>query len=188
MAKKVAILYADGFEDVEALATRDVLLRGGVEVADLRIENNLNPHVVQASHGLLLAGFDFANNHNPNEFDAVILPGGGLGTQNLLKSKEVERYLKYMNENNKLMCAICAAPMVLGKYGLLHNKKFTCFAGCNEGLDGNFTAKEVEIDGNIITGRSMLYSVPFGLAILEYLLGKDAKERVYKQIEGLNRK
>ena len=93
-----------------------------------------------------------------------------------------------MNENNKLMCAICAAPMVLGKYGLLHNKKFTCFAGCNEGLDGNFTAKEVEIDGNIITGRSMLYSVPFGLAILEYLLGKDAKERVYKQIEGLNRK
>lgn len=188
MSKKVAILYADGFEDVEALATRDVLIRGGVEVFDLRVENNVNPQYVKASHNLDLANFDLASRHNPNEFDAVILPGGGLGTQNLLISKEAERYLKAMSDNHKLMCAICAAPMVLGKYGYLHNKRFTCFAGCNEGLDGVFTAGEVEVDDNVITARSMLYSVKFGLTILEKLLGKEAKDKIYKQIEGLNRK
>lgn len=83
------------------------------------------------------------------------------------------------------MCAICAAPMVLGKNGLLHNKPYTCYPGCNEGLDGIYTGEEVVVSDNIVTARSMLYSVPFGLKIIELLLGLDTKERIYKQIAGM---
>lgn len=185
MNKKVAILYADGFEDTEALATRDILVRCGIEIIDLRIESNDDPDFVRASHGIFLAGFDLASNHSPEEFDAVILPGGGLGTQNLLKSKEVERFLAGAHKKGILMCAICAAPMVLGKYGYLHNKRFTCFKGCNEGVDGIFTAKEVEVDGNIITGRAMLYSVKFGLEIARHLVGEEVSNKVAGQITGI---
>ena len=185
MNKKVAILYADGFEDVEALATRDILVRAGLEVYDLRVENNLNKDYVEASHHIYLAKFHLASEFDPGQFDAVILPGGGLGTQNLLKSKEVEKYLNVLNQNHKLLCAICAAPMVLGKYGYLHNKRFTCFKGCNEGLDGLFTASEVEVDDHIVTARAMLYSVPFGLKIVELLLGKEISDKVANQIKGI---
>ena len=185
MSKKVAILYADGFEDTEALATRDILVRCGVEVYDLRVENNLDKDYVKASHGINLARFRLASECDPHLFDAVILPGGGLGTQNLLRSREVERYLKALSEEHKLLCAICAAPMVLGKYGYLHNKRFTCFKGCNEGLDGIFTANEVEVDDNIVTGRAMLYSVKFGLKIAELLLGKEVSDKVANQITGI---
>ena len=185
MSKKVAILYADGFEDTEALAARDILVRAGIEIYDLRVENNLDKDYVKASHGINLAKFHLASDFDPSMFDAVILPGGGLGTQNLLRSVEVERYLKVLSKEHKLLCAICAAPMVLGKYGYLHNKRFTCFKGCNEGLDGIFTASEVEVDDNIVTGRAMLYSVKFGLKIAELLLGKDTSDRVARQITGI---
>ena len=185
MSKKVAILYADGFEDTEALATRDILVRAGIEVYDLRVENNLDKDFVKASHGIHLAKFGLASEYDPSMFDAVILPGGGLGTQNLLRSTEVERYLKVLAKEHRFLCAICAAPMVLGKYGYLHNKKYTCFKGCNEGLDGIFTAAEVEVDDNIVTGRAMLYSVKFGLKIVELLLGPATSNRVATQITGI---
>ena len=185
MEKRVAILYTDGFEDAEALATRDILVRCGIQVFDLIVENNVNLKEVESSHGVALSNFDLASNFNPHEFDAVILPGGGRGTQNLLRSREVERYLKAMHEEHKFMCAICAAPMVLGKYGYLHNKRFTCFKGCNEGLDGIFTASEVEVDDNIITARAMLYSVKFGLKIAELLVGKTISDKVANQITGI---
>lgn len=184
---RAVILYANGFEDVEAIATRDVLVRAGIEVVDLLTENIYSEFEVKSSHGLFLNRFNKASDFNI-DFDALILPGGGLGVKNLLASLETKRLLDIAFKKQKLVCAICAAPMVLGKYGYLKNKKYTCFAGCNEGIDGDFTAKEVEIDGNIITARSMLYSIPFGLAIIERLLGKSISDSVYKQIEGLNRK
>ena len=184
---KAVILYANGFEDVEAIATRDVLVRAGIDVVDLLTENIYEDHEVKSSHGLFLDGFFKACNYM-GDFDALILPGGGLGVKNLLDSVETKRLLDKAFKENKLVCAICAAPMVLGKYGYLKGKKYTCFAGCNEGINGEFTAEEVVVDGNIITARSMLYSIPFGLMIIERLLGKSVSEKVYKQIEGLNRK
>ena len=78
--------------------------------------------------------------------------------------------------------------MVLGKNGLLHNRRYTCYPGCNEGLDGIYTGEEVVVTDNIVTGRSMLYSVPFGLKIIELLVGKDIADRVYSGIAGLKPK
>ena len=179
---KGLMLLADGFEDVEALAPRDLLIRAGVNMTTASITNDSS---VITSHGVSLLTDVLLKEVDDKEYDFIILPGGGRGTKNLLASDLVEEYLLRFNKDNKLIAAICAAPMVLAKAGLLKGKKYTCFVGCNEGLDGIFTAAEVEKDGNIITGRSMLYSVPFGLKIIETLLGKEDREKIFKQINGL---
>jgi len=183
---KVLIIYADGFEDVEALATRDVLIRAGISVIDAKI--NDDEELVTSSHKVALSGFKSLKSIDVNEFEAIILPGGSKGVNNLLKSVEVDILLKEFYENHKLVCAICAAPMVLGKNGLLHNKKYTCYPGCNEGIDGIYTGEEVVVSGNVVTARSMLYSIPFGLKIIELLLDKETSGRVYSQIAGLAKK
>lgn len=183
---KVLIIYADGFEDVEALATRDVLVRAGISVYDAKIDED--NEIVVSSHKMSLTGFKSLKNLNTDEFDAIILPGGSRGVNNLLQSDEVDRLVKEFYLKHKLVCAICAAPMVLGKNGLLHNRPYTCYPGCNEGLDGNYTGEEVVVSDNIVTARSMLYSIPFGLKIIELLLDKETSDRVYSQIAGLVKK
>lgn len=183
---KVLIIYADGFEDVEAIATRDVLVRAGIEVIDAKI--NDDEELVISSHKVALSGFKSLKNINVNDFEAIILPGGSRGVNNLLACLEVDRLVKEFNNAHKLVCAICAAPMVLGKNGLLHNKPYTCYPGCNEGLDGLYTGEEVVVSGNIVTARSMLYSIHFGLKIIELLLDKITSDRIYSQIAGLAKK
>lgn len=183
---KVLMLFADGFEDVEAVATRDVLIRAGIEVTDARIKRDRD--LVVSSHKMSLTGFFDASKVNPNEYDAIILPGGSRGVQNLLQSEVVDSLVLEFARLDKYLCAICAAPMVFGKLGLLKGKKYTCYPGCNEGLVGEYTGNEVEVDGKLITGRSMLYSIPFGLQIVEILLGKEARDRVYSGIAGLSKK
>lgn len=183
---KVLMIYADGFEDVEALATRDVLVRAGISVIDAKI--NDDEELVISSHKVALSGFKSLKNINVDEFEAIILPGGSKGVNNLLKCIEVDRLVKEFYAKHKLVCAICAAPMVLGKNGLLHNKPYTCYPGCNEGLDGIYTGEEVVVSNNIVTARSMLYSIPFGLKIIELLLDKETSDRVYSQIAGLAKK
>ena len=176
------MIFADGFEDVEAIASRDVLIRSGIEVVDATI--NECDEVI-ASHKLTLKGLKRLSTLNLSEFSAIILPGGSRGVHNLLGSDLVINTVKYFYESNKLVCAICAAPMVLSKAGVLKDKEFTCYPGCEAGLEGIYTAKEVVVLDKLITARSMLYSVPFGLAIIEKLLGKETKDKIYNQIAGI---
>lgn len=180
---KVLIIYADGFEDVEALATRDVLVRAKIDVIDAKM--NEDNEIVTSSHNLSINGFKSLNNIDVNNFDAIILPGGSRGVNNLLKSDKVISLVKEFANKDKLVCAICAAPMVLNKAGLLKEKRFTCYPGCEKGLEGIYTGEEVVVLDKIITARSMLYSIPFGLAIIEKLLGKEARDTIYRQIAGL---
>jgi len=180
------MILADGFEDTEALTTRDVLMRAGFEVKTcsitdrLEVESSFGVHVL--ADALLKLMFDL------EPYDFIILPGGGRGTKNLKECEFLKAYLDYFNLHNKLICAVCAAPSVLGMYGYLDNKKFTCFAGFNAGIPGDFTGKEVERDGNIITARSMKYSIPFALEIIDYLVGPEVKEKVLEGLCGLTEK
>lgn len=183
---KALLLFADGFEDVEAIATRDILIRAGIEVYDAKIDED--KQIVVSSHKMSLIGFKSLKNINIDEFTALILPGGSRGVNNLLRSSEVDYLVKEFNKQHKWVCAICAAPMVLAKNGLLHNKRYTCYPGCDEGLDGIYTGEEVVVTDNLVTARSMLYSVPFGLKIIELLLGKSDSDRIYSQIAGLTKK
>lgn len=180
---KGLLILADGFEDTEALTTRDVLLRAGLEVVTCSISDTFE---VLSSFGVrVLADGLLKRIKVLDEYDFIILPGGGRGTRNLASCEFLKAYLDYFSLKDKLICAICAAPSVLGKYGYLDNKKFTCFAGFNEGIPGIFTAKEVERDENIITARSMHYSIPFALEIIDYLLGAETKEKVLIGLNGL---
>ena len=183
---KLLMLLADGFEDTEALTTRDVLIRAGIEVTTASITDRLE---VQSSFGVhVLADALLKLIFDTTPYDGIILPGGGRGTRNLSESPLVEMYLQKFALKNKLLCAICAAPSVLGKYGYLIGHKYTCFAGFNEGITGDFTGNEVEVSGNIITARSMHYSIPFALAIIEKLVGKETKEKVLVGLQGLDPK
>lgn len=176
------MILADGFEDTEALTTRDVLIRAGFEVKTcsitdrLEVESSFGVHVL--ADALLKLMFDL------EPYDFIILPGGGRGTRNLKECEFLKAYLDYFLLHDKLICAICAAPSVLGQYGYLENKKYTCFAGFNEGIEGIFTGNEVEVDGNIITARSMHYSINFALAIIEKLVGPEVKEKVLVGLNG----
>ena len=180
--KRVVIYLQEGFEDVEAIAPIDILRRAGVEV-DVCL---FDKEEVNSSHHILVHGEK--GYISPKGYDAVILPGGGLGVKNLFMQAKMLDDIKEYYFNGGLVCAICAAPMILSCLGILEGKRFTCYAGCEVDLEGTYTASEVEVDGNVITARSMLYSIPFALAIVERLLGKEVREKVFKQVEGLNRK
>ena len=179
------MLLADGFEDTEGLTTRDVLIRGGIDVTTASITSSKE---VNSSFGVKLFADALLEEVNLDAFDILILPGGGRGTANLANSDKVRKTILSFNEKGKIMCAICAAPSIYGIMGLLKNKRYTCFAGCNKGIEGNFTAREVEVDERFITARSMQYSIPFALAIIEKTLGVAAKERVIKGLRGLDEK
>ena len=179
--KKVLMLIADGVEDSEALTTRDILVRAGIMVTTKSI---MGRYDVMSSHGVTF-NCDVYRYLPLSDFDGVILPGGGLGTKNLDSYKEMDEILKHFFDNHKLIAAICAAPMVLGHRGYLKGKKFTCFKGCEEGLDGIYTGKEVERDDNVITGRSMYFSADFGLEIVKYLLDDGVALKVEKAIKSL---
>ena len=175
------MLLANGFEDVEALATRDVLIRGGLEIVTASINDEIS---VMSSHKVLVKADILFDKANLDDFSFIVLPGGGLGTRNLRAKPEVREAARYFANKGLVTAAICAAPTVLGDAGLLHNKKYTCYPGCNDGVDGLYTGNEVEVVGNIITARSMNYSVLFGLTILEKLTSKENALRIKNQIEG----
>ena len=180
MNYSVLFIYADGFEDTEAVASRDVLVRAGFQVYDYSI--NRNKEVI-ASHNMKFIAPHCLDEGYPM-CDVVVIPGGSRGVNNLLASSIVESLLKDYQRNGKLICAICAGPMVLAKAGVINGERFTCYPGCESGINGVYTGNEVEVTEKIITARSMLYSVPFGLAIIEKMLGKEKKDFIYKQIAG----
>lgn len=183
---KGLMLLADGFEDTEALTTRDVLIRANIEITTASITDYQQ---VQSSFGvevlsdaLLKLIFDIT------PYDFLILPGGGRGTKNLENSQLVKNYIDKFIKTNKIVCAICAAPSILGHLGYFKNKKYTCFAGFEDGIDGIYTGSEVEHDGQFITARSMAYSIPFALEIIRTLLDEENCKHVLSGLQGLNKK
>lgn len=181
----ILMLLADGFEDVEALGTRDLLIRGGQRVVTASISDS---DTVRSSFGVWVKADKTLKDTDFSKFDLLILPGGGLGVRNLGASNLVKLVIEYFIRENKVIAAICAAPSILGKYGFLKDKKFTCYAGFNEGFAGIFTAEECVTDGKIITARSMQYFDKFAYAILDAVGYEKQIEVVKKQIEGLTNK
>ena len=183
MEKKVLMFVADGTESTEFIATHDVLSRSAISVTLVGRDSSIlrREDKVKA---------DNFKNHKFSEYDAIVFPGGRIGVEMIISLFEnnPDKLLELVNyfESGKLIAAICAAPSILGKFGLLKGKNYTCYPGF-EGENhylGNYTKEKITVDGNLITGRSMYYSADFGLAILEYLKGKKERIRVEKQIKG----
>ena len=174
--KKVAVLLADGFEEIEALTVVDILRRASVYVDTVSITDE---YKVRGSHGINVQTEDLFDEVNFVEFDMIVLPGGMPGTINLGKSETVTKAAVYCAENGKITAAICAAPSVLGNLGILKGKKATCFPGFEKELEGaTYTAAPVEIDGNVITGKGAGCAILFGKAIVEKAVSAEAANKV----------
>jgi 4-methyl-5(b-hydroxyethyl)-thiazole monophosphate biosynthesis len=193
--KKVIVMLADGFEEIEALAPVDLLRRAGIEVVTVGAE------LVKGSRGISVATDmrvnDFLEDCNKNGLpDAIVVPGGLNGTKKLAACKKANDLILKMWEEKKLVCAICAAPViVLSPLGILKNKHFTCypsmendfaeFAGNNweeKVLGSVHHTENVVIDENLITSRGAGTALDFSFAIIQALCGKEIMEQVKKSI------
>ncbi len=180
MKYRVYILLADGFEETEAVTPWDILKRADADIFLVSVSGN---KYVTGAHGLVTAT-DLILDGIAYDFDMLFLPGGKTGTNNLAASENVKKILLYAADKNKYIAAICAAPSVLGKYGLLKNKKATCFPGFEDKLKGAVIADEKVVrDGNIITGKGMGVAQEFGYCLAEVLCGKETADNLKIQTQ-----
>lgn len=166
----IYMFLAEGFEEVEALAPLDLIRRAGLEIKTVGVGSK----TVVGSHGIPVVADITENEFSDNAPDMVILPGGMPGTKNLDASAIVHKAIADAVKNDAYVCAICAAPMILGKLGLLREKNAVCYPGFEEYLDGAILPdKKVVRDGKVITAKGMGAAIEFGLAIVSVL--KDEK-------------
>lgn len=179
---KIYLFLADGFETVEALAPVDVMRRADIEVITVSIMKR--KEVFSAQDVTLLADTLFEDVCNFDDAEAYVLPGGGVGTDNLSAHEPLRALLTEANSKGKLVAAICAAPMVLGRTGILEGRKATCYPGCESDLFGaTYTATPVEQDGNVITACGPGVSFDFGFAIVERLCGREVVDTLRSQMQ-----
>ena len=178
---KVYVFLADGFETVEALAPVDVMRRAGLQVTTVSIMGRSN--VVSAQNVTVVADLLFEDVVF-DDASALVLPGGGVGTDNLSAHEPLRTLLVDACSRGLLVAAICAAPMVFGRIGILKGKKATCYPGCESDLfDAEYTAAAVEQDGNIITACGPGASFDFGFAIIERFCGAGVVETLRSQMQ-----
>lgn len=182
--KGVNIFLANGFEDIEALATHDVLRRGGVKCNLIGISDE---PFVESSHGITVGVSDFLpemeiSHEGTDRKDVMIFPGGMPGTKNLAACKPLIRAMKDHYAAGGSLAAICAAPgYVLGQLDSLEGIEFTCFDGCEGDAvakGGTFLPEPAVRCGRIITGRSAGHSIAFAKLILELLKGEETVKEV----------
>ncbi len=176
----VYVFLAEGFEEVEALTPVDVLRRCKAEVKTVGIGSK----TVTGSHKIPVTADLTEDELTFDGLDAVILPGGMPGTLNLEASQTVQKYIDYAAENDLYICAICAAPSILGHKGLLNGKKATCFPGFEKDLIGAKVKTDLAVaDGRIITGKGAGAAMEFALLAAEKICGKDIAEKTRKSLQ-----
>ncbi len=177
---KIGIFFATGFEEIEALTVVDILRRAEESVEMVSITDERR---VTSSHGVEVTADKVFSEVNFDETDVIVLPGGMPGTKNLEAFAPLMEQVDAFVKAGKLVTAICAAPSILGHRGHLKGKTACSFPTFEDHLEGADLKREpAVIDGNIITGRGMGAAIPFGLAILEKLQGKDAAEAMAEKI------
>ena len=177
---KIIVFLADGFEEVEALTVVDYLRRMDIEVDMVSINKEKN---VKGAHGIEVVTDKLVGDLDIDEYKGVVIPGGLPGAANLQKSSEVIKVVKELNKQDKLVAAICAGPIVLQEAGVTKDRGFTCYPGFEGNIgDGSYIEKPVVRDKNIITGKGPALAIDFALEIVDYLLGKDKKEKLKNDI------
>ena len=163
---KVIILLANGFEEIEALAPLDVLRRLNYDVSLVSMNDSLE---VISSHGVKFVA-DTLFSEKLYKCETVVIPGGLPGATNLRSDERVISLVSKFNKDNKLIAAICAGPIVLGKAGVLEGKDATCYPGFEDALNcQNYLLDNVVVSKNIITSRGPATAFEFAFAIAKYL-------------------
>ncbi len=172
----VYMFLANGFEEVEALCPLDLLRRAGVDVTTVGVGGES----VVGAHGIVVGADMPEIMYRDSAPEMIILPGGMPGAENLDNSRIVDSAIRAASKNGGYLAAICAAPMILGKRGILSGKRAVCFPGFEEHLEGAQIeqVKTVVRDGSVITAKGMGAAFEFGLALVETLKGKDIADRI----------
>ena len=179
---KVAVLLAEGFEEIEALTVVDVLRRAGISCDMLAFNEQVTgSHAIQVRADCVFDG-------NLSEYDLVVLPGGMPGSANLRDHQLLINALQDFEREGKQLAAICAAPIVLNRAGLLKGKQFTCYDGIQEQIaDGTYRKDTVVVDGQLTTSRGPATALAFAYKLVEHLGGNAEQLReamLYKDVFG----
>lgn len=173
----IYMFLAHGFEETEALCPLDILRRAGLEVTTVGVSGEM----IRGAHGIVVEA-DMPDTHyrDPRP-DMLILPGGMPGTKNLDASKIVDAALKAADRSDAYVAAICAAPMVLGKRGMLDGREAVCYPGFEEYLEGAKIpedGRKVVVDGKFVTAKGMGVALEFGLTLVSLLKGPEEAEKI----------
>lgn len=174
----VLLPIAEGFEEVEAVALIDTMRRGGIEVRVVYLEDALHGALVTGANGITIQADMSIKNVISDDFDMMVLPGGWGGTYALAENKRVIELLQEFKAK-KIVGAVCAAPYVLKKAGVLGND-YTCYPGSKDEIDQPGYRDDVKVvtDGNVMTSQGPGTALCFGLAIIERLVGKESMQAV----------
>lgn len=162
---------ADGFEEIEALATVDILRRAGISVTTVGVGGD----IIKGAHGIpVAADMNIEHFELNGDISGVILPGGMPGVKNLDADERVRDAVSYCVARELFVCAICAAPSILGRMGVLMGKRATCFPGFeDELLEAEVSPEKVVVDGRLITAKGAGCALDFGFAIVSQVQSEE---------------
>ncbi len=176
--KSICIFLAEGFEESEALLPLDILRRGGMDVKTVSVTGD---KIVTGSHQVSVVADVLFEEIKEEDVEMIVLPGGLPGSTNLDAHAGLDKLVNSFAAQSKSLAAICAAPLVYGKRGLLKGKKATCYPGFDKFLEGaEYTGNLVEVADNFILGKGPAAAAPFGFAILEKYAGVEKVNEIKK--------
>ncbi len=179
MGKRILLLLAPGYEELEAIAVVDMLRRAGLEV----VMAGTVPGPVPSARNVKIVPDAELDQVTDQTFDLIVLPGGIDGTENLAKDQRVIKMLQDQLESGRYIGAICAAPAILDRLGISSGKTITCHPVCQASVKNSSISQErVVQDGQFITSQCAGTAVEFGLRLVEFLLGKEKMEEVNKGV------
>lgn len=177
---KVCVFFGTGYEEIEALTVVDLLRRAAVETDMVSV---MEQKTVTGAHGIPVVMDRMLSEVDFSEVDMIVLPGGMPGTRNLEACEPLMNQVDAFVAEGKAVSAICAAPSILGHRGHLQGKRAIAYPGFEEELTGAEIVHEpAVVDGAMITGRGMGCAIEFGLAIVEYLKGKEVRDALSDKI------
>ena len=180
MSKHVYVFLAEGFEEIEAVATIDLLRRAGLPTHVVAIGLDA---LATGAHGLAIQADLSINEVYSEDVQALVLPGGLPGVTNLGKSQRLEQLLREAHAEKKLIASICAAPSLLGDFGFLSGEEAIAYPGFEGKLTGAHVASTPVVkSGHLITAKAAGYTIDFALAIITELAGADKAKEVASAI------
>ena len=176
---KILVPLANGFEEIEAINVIDILRRGDVDVVTAGLKEGL----VEGSHKIKMLPDTTLDKIDYRDFDGLVLPGGAPGFVNLGNDERILKMAREMDKAGKIVAAICAAPSVLIKAGVLQGRKATVSPSGKAQVEAcaNFSEERVVVDGNLVTSRSPGTALEFALKLVEVLAGKEKMQMVKAQ-------
>jgi len=174
---RALVPLAEGFEEIEATTVIDVLRRAGIDV----ITAGLPGTYIRGSNNIQIVADKKMDDLNASDFDALVLVGGNPGYKNLGKSGKIKDAIQEFDRKGKTIAAICAAPSVLCKAGILNNRKATIYPGMEKDIPRP-RGKRLEVDEHIITSQGPGTAMEFSLKIVEKLAGASKAEMIKKQL------